>query len=211
MFRKMKNGEEEKVAEVLTEAFIEYPLYRECLRGCTDYRHQLTKFMFVWVNIWQDSTYVNEEMNFVACLEKPEDNNPSPFSRRMRRLLVDQFRDYSLASRLRMLQYLLISERVVKKYNQKGDYYLHSLATIGTARGSGIIFRFFNEVVGSRPFLCETHTERNKRLYERMGMVLCEALTWHHLPHYLLRRPEDADCNYESAIAEHSRKDPSPQ
>jgi len=201
MFRKMNPGEEQKAAEALTEAFMDYPLHRVLLRGCKDHRRYLMGIMKFLVYAFRDSVYVNDEINFVACVEKPEDNNPPLFSRSTWKVLKETFSDYPISARVRMIRYLLMSERLLKKHRQEGDCYGLLICTVGNARGSGIIFRFFMEVLGDRPFVGETHTERNKRLYERIGMEVCEDVTWHGIHHYVLRRPEDADCNYEAAIA----------
>ncbi|GEM_PF-3468777 len=211
-FHKVTKDETNRAAEALTEAFIDYPqfvgMYRT--KNKKRYRSQVYHTFLFWLYTLKDSFYTNDDVNCVVCFEKPTDKNPPSIVGLLPHplfLLRCLFYQFSIRDFIAMADYLSFTDKYAKKYLQPNDSYLHLICTVGKARKSRIIFRFFLEHDEGAPFLLETHTDDNIRLYQRMGLDICETTSWRGVKHCIMRRPNDADFDYREALNQINKMD----
>lgn len=188
--RRIRRDEIEKTARIMAECFYDYPLYNIFFPGEENRIEKV--FYFFWIRMYtrQNYSYVADDEALVCSIKKPGDKDTSALGLILNpRFLFGFLRTVPFSAVKRVLDYAKMEAGPQSRhYDPKRDWYFQTVCVLKQSRGSGLFFRAVREMDEGAPIFCETHTERNERLYHRMGLRTVETQTWYGVTHYVMRR-----------------------
>lgn len=188
--RKIQKNEMRMAAQKMAECFSDYPLYDVFFPDSPNRLKQV--YYFFWFRIYtrRNFTYITEDGELLASYQKPGEQLCSPLGLLLNPVFLFGFLRYIPLRALKQVrEYSEMEAREQQKYyHPEEDWYLQVACVLKSSRGNGTFFRIAKETDEGDPLYCETHTERNARLYRLMGFHICSQTEWHGVTHYVLRR-----------------------
>lgn len=188
--RKIKKSEIKETAWIMAENFSDYPLYNIFFPD--DKKKKKRIFYFFWFRMYtrKNFSYVTDQKDLVISFQKPEDKPTSSVGLFLNPLFLFGFLINIPFSALKLVKDFgkLEDHYMHKYYNPLTDCFAQAVCVMKASRGNGAVFDAFRELDDGRPIYCETHTIENVKLYEYLGVELCETADWHGVKHYVMKK-----------------------
>lgn len=187
--RRIKSNEIKYMAKLAAECFYDYPLYKVFYPDDNSRKYFL--FLNCWFTIYKrfKCSYVNEEKTLYIAFKKPGDKNRSCLGLFFNpEFTYKAFKTSKLISSLKLLQtYGSFSDKIkAKYYNPNEDNYIENMFVKKENQGDGLIFKALSYLDDGKKVYAETHADSNAKLFEKMGMRICEVAVWKDVKHYAL-------------------------